>query len=128
MPVPAAAAHGRRVPLPTYPFTRRRFWIDPLPTHRATVATLLGAPVEPSLTSDSDLKRRIADIWEEVLGIAVSDVDRFIELGGDSALAVLVVSKAREAGIRLNVEDLVAGHTVADLAAAATSVTHQNSS
>jgi hypothetical protein len=43
-------------------------------------------------------------------------------------LAVLIVSKAREAGIAMNLEDLVAGHTVADLAASAAAVAVQNSS
>jgi hypothetical protein len=72
--------------------------------------------------------RQLGLIWEDVLGTAVSDSDSFIELGGDSALAVLVVSKAREAGIPIKVEDLVAGHTVADLAAAAVRVPHETTS
>jgi phthiocerol/phenolphthiocerol synthesis type-I polyketide synthase E len=127
-PVPAAAAHGRRIPLPTYPFTRHRYWIDPPASHHASVAALLGAPGTAQKYAEADLTRQIGLIWEDVLGTAVSDTDSFVELGGDSALAVMVVSKAREAGIPIKVEDLVAGTTVADLAAAAVRLQHENTS
>jgi phthiocerol/phenolphthiocerol synthesis type-I polyketide synthase E len=124
-----SAPPPRRVPLPPYPFARRRHWIDPLPSHRDAVAALMGASLQHPTGLPHDLTRRIAAIWEEVLGIQqISDDDRFVELGGDSALAVLIVSKAREAGIAMNLEDLVAGHTVADLAASAAAVAVQNSS
>lgn len=40
-----AAVHGgprRRVPLPTYPFERKRFWIDPAPRHEGGLGAAAG--------------------------------------------------------------------------------------
>ncbi|MDM0053945.1 type I polyketide synthase [Variovorax sp. J22R115] len=37
----------RRVPLPTYPFERRRFWVDPLPDNAAAGAS----PAEPAVAA-----------------------------------------------------------------------------
>jgi phthiocerol/phenolphthiocerol synthesis type-I polyketide synthase E len=39
----------------------------------------------------------VVEIWEELLGVApVGVADDFFELGGDSLLATLVVSRLRE--------------------------------
>jgi acyl transferase domain-containing protein/thioesterase domain-containing protein len=98
----------QRLPLPTYPFERKRYWINngnPLPF--ATLAA-------PSLLEDSleyhqeeqyhanernngdnagaprdDIERSIAAIWKYVLGMEqVSIFDDFFDLGGGSLLAL----------------------------------------
>jgi amino acid adenylation domain-containing protein/non-ribosomal peptide synthase protein (TIGR01720 family) len=52
-----AALHGaprRRIPLPTYPFERKRFWIDPEPpatAHDTSVATTLCSPGDEASVS-----------------------------------------------------------------------------
>jgi acyl transferase domain-containing protein len=47
----SAHEHRRRVPLPTYPFERQRFWIDPSPAHAASpaVEAFTASPVECAL-------------------------------------------------------------------------------
>src|SRR5215469_15199330 len=62
----------------------------------------------------------LCDIWAEVLDVArVSVVDRFVDLGGDSLLGMLVVALALEAGLHITAEQLGRAATVAELASAA---------
>ncbi|HVH45838.1 MAG TPA: amino acid adenylation domain-containing protein [Labilithrix sp.] len=59
-------------------------------------------------------------IWAEVLGAkSVGRSDDFFELGGDSILAIQVVSRAAKQGLRLNARDVFAHRTIAELAAIA---------
>ncbi|MCE7000690.1 non-ribosomal peptide synthase/polyketide synthase [Saccharothrix sp. S26] len=63
----------------------------------------------------------LADIWAEVLGVErVGARDNFFALGGDSILSMQVVSRARQAGLRLTSKDVFLRQTVADLALAVT--------
>lgn len=58
-------------------------------------------------------------ILAEVLNLdEVGPQDGFFEVGGDSVLAVAVVSRARQAGLVLGVRDLFDHQTAATLAAA----------
>ncbi|MCP2163946.1 type I polyketide synthase [Goodfellowiella coeruleoviolacea] len=41
-----AGATRQRVPLPGYPFERKRYWVDPLPPHRSAPEPLLRLPAE----------------------------------------------------------------------------------
>nr|QEO73952.1 condensation domain-containing protein [uncultured bacterium] len=63
----------------------------------------------------------LADIWAEVLGVErVGARDNFFALGGDSILSMQVVSRARQAGLKLTSKDVFLRQTVADLALAVT--------
>ncbi|MFE9746688.1 non-ribosomal peptide synthase/polyketide synthase [Saccharothrix saharensis] len=63
----------------------------------------------------------LADIWAEVLGVdRVGARDNFFALGGDSILSMQVVSRARQAGLKLTSKDVFLRQTVADLALAVT--------
>ncbi|MEU4805248.1 non-ribosomal peptide synthase/polyketide synthase [Actinosynnema sp. NPDC023587] len=63
----------------------------------------------------------LAAIWAEVLGVArVGARDNFFALGGDSILSMQVVSRARQAGLKLTSKDIFLRQTVADLALAVT--------
>jgi aryl carrier-like protein len=67
----------------------------------------------------TDLERTLVDIWSRVLGIdGVGVDDHFIELGGDSILAIQVLAMARDAGIEITATQLFATPTIAGLAAA----------
>jgi len=62
----------------------------------------------------------LAGIWAEVLRIdRVGALDSFFTLGGDSILAIQVISKAQRAGLGLSVRQLFQHQTVAALAAVA---------
>jgi amino acid adenylation domain-containing protein/non-ribosomal peptide synthase protein (TIGR01720 family) len=63
-------------------------------------------------------ERTLAEIWAAVLRVArVGVEDNFFELGGDSIVSIQLVSRARQAGLRLMPRDLFQHPTVAALAA-----------
>ncbi|WJE01554.1 non-ribosomal peptide synthase/polyketide synthase [Streptomyces antimycoticus] len=111
--VPSAFATLDALPLTAHGKVDRRALPDPDP---APVTSGAGhvAPRTP-------MERRIADIWADVLGLErVGVEDNFFDLGGDSILSIQVVSRARQAGLRLTTKDLFAHQSVAALATVAT--------
>ncbi len=132
----------RCVPLPTYPFERRRFWVEPgaaLPlaagrraARTAEVPDAGGdekpedAPPprhqRPSLQSPfvaprDEMERRLAEIWQGLFGFAeVGIYDNFFELGGDSISALQIVVRAEQAGLRMTTQQLLSLQTIAELA------------
>jgi acyl transferase domain-containing protein/thioesterase domain-containing protein len=116
----------RRVPLPTYPWQRQRYWLTP---GRSSVASVTAKgdlePLErpgaahagtgtsvtraalpaferPDLSSSfvaprTTLERELADMWRELLGVEHIGVrDDFFELGGQSLVAVRFFSRIRK--------------------------------
>ncbi|WP_437982702.1 amino acid adenylation domain-containing protein [Sorangium sp. So ce117] len=83
----------------------------------------LPAPDEPSseaLSPRTEAEAALAGIWAELLGRpAVGVQENFFELGGDSILALQVVSRARAAGLSLTPRQIFQHQTIADLAAVA---------
>ncbi|XYI02620.1 non-ribosomal peptide synthase/polyketide synthase [Sorangium sp. So ce1128] len=70
---------------------------------------------------DGPAEEALAAIWAHVLGLEkVGARDNFFTLGGDSILAIQVVSRAQQAGIGLSVRQLFDHPTIAALAAVAT--------
>ncbi|HXM56250.1 MAG TPA: amino acid adenylation domain-containing protein, partial [Candidatus Dormibacteraeota bacterium] len=68
----------------------------------------------------TDAERVLAGIWARALGAERIGVhDNFFELGGDSIMGILVVTRARRAGLSLRPRQLFQHQTVAELAAAA---------
>lgn len=82
-----------RVPLPTYPFTRRRFWLDRLEPERVEPAQRDAAAAAAAV----NIADFVEQVWREVLGIQhiAHDAHFVNDLGGDSLYAV-------EIGARLN--------------------------
>jgi acyl transferase domain-containing protein len=68
----------------------------------------------------SDVERRVADIWEEVLGHEQLGInDNFFELGGDSLLATQLVTRLRDAfAVELPLRRFFESPTIAELATA----------
>ncbi len=133
----------RRLPLPTYPFERQRYWLAPRTpvTHalahgetapqEITEAAYSANSNEPATYARPDLQqaytaphneieRQIAAIWQESLGIEQIGIhDSFFELGGHSLLAVQVLSRLRDAfQIELPLNTLFEHPTVAAVATA----------
>lgn len=123
----------RRVPLPTYPFERKRCWLDasPAPAQPSPPAQPVSRPpmaliewdaasevpygedaavcsIPPHRGSHSPsiflndrfhtpLERDIAALWLEVIGgNEVHPRDHFFEVGGNSLMAVQLISRVRE--------------------------------
>ncbi|MBG1243113.1 type I polyketide synthase [Nostoc sp. NZL] len=70
------------------------------------------------LAPRNEIEQKIADIWEELLGIKqVGMHDNFFKLGGDSLIAVQVLSRIRNIfSIRLSVANLFESPTIAEIA------------
>jgi len=67
-------------------------------------------------------QQTLVDIMSAVVGVSRIGIhDNFFEFGGDSILAIQVVARAQEAGLKLTAYDLFVHPTVADLAAVAAS-------
>ncbi|HVR10622.1 MAG TPA: amino acid adenylation domain-containing protein, partial [Thermoanaerobaculia bacterium] len=68
----------------------------------------------------SSLEESLARIWSELLGIKrVGVLDNFFDLGGDSILAIQIISRVAQAGWRLTPRQVFETPTIAALAAAA---------
>ncbi|WP_026124503.1 type I polyketide synthase [Nocardiopsis baichengensis] len=113
------ALHGgprRRVPLPTYPFERESYWVDPAPLPEG--ATAAPAPSQnrgagdgavpaghdrPGLDTAYEAPRTpveeaVAAAWCAVMGLERVGVhDGFFELGGHSLLAAQVTARLKDA-------------------------------
>ncbi|HEX2133955.1 MAG TPA: amino acid adenylation domain-containing protein, partial [Actinophytocola sp.] len=68
----------------------------------------------------TETERVLADVFAEVLGLpSVGVRDSFFELGGDSIVAIQLVTRARAAGLRVSPREVFRLRTVAALAAVA---------
>lgn len=75
------------------------------------------AAAGPYAAPQSPVQRQLAEIVAAVVGVdRVGLDDNFFEIGGDSILAIQVVARAQEVGLRLSPLDLFAHPTVAALA------------
>jgi amino acid adenylation domain-containing protein len=125
----AAVHHGakrRRVHLPTYPFDRKRYWIDedpvkmiaqfqsrggvlefePGPQEKLPVSgpgeTPLPSGVVPIEDSDyvpprDDLEQAVAEVWQEYLGFERIGIHTdFFDINGDSLIATQLISRLQK--------------------------------
>lgn len=130
--------HGQaqrcRVPLPTYPFERKRFWIEIGGVRRGAISTVNAEPNKPeaansstcdesvvgsSLVQRTRAEQVLATVWQEILGIERIGMDEnFFDLGGHSLMAVALVSEmGRALGAHFSVASLIAAPTIREFAA-----------
>jgi amino acid adenylation domain-containing protein len=109
--------------LPEYMHPSAIVWMEALPlTPNGKVDTrALPAPVHARTDADrgpaNETERVLAELLGSVLGTApVGVLDNFFELGGDSILCIQLVSRARDAGVRITTRDVFVHQTVAALA------------
>lgn len=127
-----------RLPLPTYPFERQRYWIDPPKPGDSEISakpqlslSMLGGldrTAQEMLPSATHLatyvaprnpkEEQIARIWQDVLGSGQIGIhDNFFELGGSSLLGSRVVAELCKAmNIELSVPTFLNAPTIAELA------------
>ncbi|MFI5836654.1 type I polyketide synthase [Micromonospora sp. NPDC051300] len=127
-----AATRRRRVPLPTYPFQRRRYWVEHRPGATGPPTVYPGEPgaVPPATASPpavdgrvstppgTDLERALVELWTQLLGAQPIGIhDSFLDLGGHSLLATQLTARLEDRfGVAVTVEQLFALRTVARLA------------
>ncbi|MCA0351002.1 MAG: acyltransferase domain-containing protein [Chloroflexi bacterium] len=132
----------RRVALPTYPFERKRYWVEQFTSTETQGPTLLEAAQggyslpesseqteaspgyeRPNLTTEyvapsNNLEHMITALWGAVLGVPLIGIhDNFFELGGDSLLALQVATHLTEkVHTTIGVRSLFEAPTIAELA------------
>lgn len=111
VPVDWSGLHGgercHRVPLPTYPFERKRYWISPAQLQYTPTSGASGPPGELEKNSLADrpsavdsvgscrqgaprtaVEQSLADLWQGLLGADDLTIhENFFEVGGSSLLA-----------------------------------------
>ncbi|MCB1075951.1 MAG: hypothetical protein KDK59_10580, partial [Simkania sp.] len=94
----------RRISLPTYPFEKKRYWLE------------FNAKEEANASSDN-VQDTLKRIWKEYLGLDQLTVnDNFFDLGGDSFLAIQMVPEIQEVlGVSLKVNTILQYPTIEKL-------------
>ncbi len=127
----------QRISLPTYPFERKRHWIDagkqicagasaaPRPSKEIEKAPL-SSPTQkkPKINNTyddapgNDIEQGVASIWQELLGVEQVGIhDNFFDLGGSSLIAVSLFAQIEKVfGKKLPVSILYELPTVEQLA------------
>ncbi len=73
--------------------------------------------LEEYVPPKTNVEKKLAKIWQEVLGIErVGIQDDYFKLGGDSILSIQIAAKARQAGLELDVNQLLEYPTISELA------------
>ncbi|WP_031341896.1 non-ribosomal peptide synthetase [Ruminiclostridium papyrosolvens] len=72
---------------------------------------------EQYLAPGNNIEKKMADIWEEVLGLDKVGVnDKFIDIGGDSMKAIRITMECEKQGIKLSVTDIFSYRTISKIA------------
>ncbi len=116
-----AAAHLPEYMQPTYYTVLSKM---PLNVNGKIDCKALPVPERNALPTDSDFaapqtqsERTLAAIWAELLKLEKVGIhDNFFQLGGDSILAIQLISKANRAGMKLAPNQLFLHQTIAELA------------
>ncbi|MFC1505218.1 beta-ketoacyl synthase N-terminal-like domain-containing protein [Thermodesulfobacteriota bacterium] len=131
-----ADARRMRIPLPTYPFERKRFWIEGKIEHEVgtkykdknirigneteKLEDNVISPHHPKLfqSQQSDVEKTLKRIWQKVLGYQDIKVnENYFELGGNSLMAVSLFDKIEHTyRIRLPLSTLYEAPTIKQLA------------
>jgi amino acid adenylation domain-containing protein/non-ribosomal peptide synthase protein (TIGR01720 family) len=90
-----------------------------LQAQRGTAVELGGGEGVGLVAPRTPAERTLQEIWQAVLGRApISVHDNFFDLGGDSLLAIQMVSRATQAGLPASVRLIFQHQTIAELASA----------
>jgi len=146
-----AGSQRHRLPLPTYPFERQRYWIEPLKVTQEYISATTAFTVCPDDAVKTDvetlsaqypkkdlsslhlkrpnlpnlyvaprnqIEQTITEIWQQFFRIEQLGIhDDFFNLGGDSLLAVHLISKLCETlKTELSSHSLLGSPTIARLA------------
>lgn len=133
-PVDPDAYHGgarQPVRLPSYPFERQRHWVDAdadadaqawvVPETEtdadAARSTLGRTAPDARVAPRTDIEKRVAAVWEDILGVEDIGVhENFFDLGGHSLMATRLATRLKEVyPVDLSLEALFETPTVAEV-------------
>ncbi|HVG06172.1 MAG TPA: amino acid adenylation domain-containing protein [Thermoanaerobaculia bacterium] len=115
----------RRIPLPTYPFERRRYWVDGVDGVDGVGAHRLEAEAGPVVRMEeavagtrTPLEETVAGVVRDLLGLdEVGLHDDFFDIGGSSLMGLQMSARLRRAlGISVSGDLLLEAPTVAAMA------------
>ncbi|WP_373540196.1 amino acid adenylation domain-containing protein [Chamaesiphon sp.] len=117
--------HRYRVPLPTYPFERQKFWIEPLP-HRDLVPAMAIDPITPATSQERIMHTEqliptaprttllipeIAAVFKDTAGVEIGATEQlatFLELGLDSlSLTQVALSLKKKFKVKVTFRQLL---------------------
>jgi acyl transferase domain-containing protein len=115
----------RKLPLPTYPFSRSTVWLTGRRSDHQQADSAARADSRPAMIDgfreapEGTVESALAAIWSELLGLnRVGRHQNFFELGGDSRLGMQMIARVRESmGVDLPLRQLFEAATVAQLSA-----------
>ena len=127
-----AQEHLRRVPLPTYPFQRKKFWMGPkvgtnwladsmgkAPTAAPFISPKETAkPVDSAPVAHDEIETVLEQMWRQLLGLDQVDAGTdFFESGGHSLIAVRLFAEIRKRfGVEMGLATLFEARTLGGLA------------
>ena len=121
-------APKRAAGLPTYPFQRKRFWVEPVDVVASAAVALEAAPVDAQITAPALEALQISaadalrDMLSDLSGVEPADMDgaaSFLELGFDSLLLTQATRELSERfGVTVTLRQLIDGLPTIDSLAA----------
>ncbi|MBY7142456.1 acyltransferase domain-containing protein [Virgibacillus sp. NKC19-3] len=121
----------RRISLPTYPFERKKYWIEPSSTipsddkvetaANETVDTQISyknTEVSNDITSTIEkIENEVKNLWIDLLGVKDVDIEHnFFELGGHSLLATQFIARLKNVfDVEINTKDIFINPTISEL-------------
>lgn len=83
-----------RVPLPTYPFEEKSFWINPsLKIYEKEISIdEINSKVSEDKLSKDEIINEVVDIWSKDLDMEIKKDDDFFDIGGESLIALDIIS------------------------------------
>ncbi len=106
-------------PVPLYEFEKNKYWIDYIPAlHNNTDSNsntrINEVSIETAEEPLNDPVDKIKQIWLDVFGIdAIKDTDDFFELGGQSLLALQIISRMKDKlNIAISLKDFLNNPTI----------------
>lgn len=126
-----------KLPLPTYPFQRKSYWIEAPQQPQAVTTPAAGPRVRPVTSAKepevkdtpafngprNDLELQISTVFSELLGLQKIDIrSNFFDIGGDSLLAAnLLANLSKTCDSKLSLADIFENPTIEELATLITS-------
>ncbi|MCU0286265.1 MAG: acyltransferase domain-containing protein, partial [Acidobacteria bacterium] len=119
-----------RMPLPTYPFDKKRFWLEAagpsVKLENSTANIEITGQITYPYESDNEnyeaprdeLETNIAAVWEKILGLnRIGIHDNFYDMNGDSLTATQMTTRLQEIyPIEIPLRDFLERPTIAQLA------------